>query len=135
MDLYELSFLKIIKLDDDLIEVITNEGVEINHQLMEEYHNWIRTNLKHPCYILVNKLNAYTYTFDVQRNLSTIPEVGAIALLVYSKASQMATQALQKCPKTKAWNSKIFLNRQEAMNWLQDQRQRDAMPARTSSPA
>lgn len=122
MELFELPFLKIVKLKDDLIEVITNEGVELDTHMMEQYHDWIRQNLRHPCYILVNKINAYTYSFDVQRKLSTIPEVKAIALVVYTQASHLATESLLEMPRQTPWNSKIFNNRDEALQWLEQQR-------------
>ena len=122
MELFDLPFLKIIKLGDDLIEVITHEGVELDTGMMEQYHTWIRNKLKHPCYILVNKINAYSYSFEVQQNLSTIPEIKAIALLVYTQASQLATESLQDMPRQKPWNSKVFSSREEALQWLEAQR-------------
>lgn len=123
--MHQLSFAKIIKIGDDLIEVFVAEGVEINSEMMDEYHTWIRNTLTSPSYILVNKINAYTYSFDVQRNLSAILEVKAIALVVYSKASELATEAMIELPKVRPWNSQIFHNREDALHWLNSQRDRE----------
>lgn len=122
MEVYDLSFLTINKLSDDLIEVIVNEGVELNIDMVEECHDWIRNNLKDPCYLLVNKINAYTYTFKAQQQFSAIPEVKAIAFVVYSRISELATEALTKVPKTSPLNNKIFYSRNEALQWLYQER-------------
>jgi len=122
MELYELSFVKLIKLKDDLVEVIVNDGIEYDLAMLAEYHNWIKQNTSHPCYILVNKINDYTYTFDVQRNLGTIPEIRAIAHVVYTKASKISTEAMNDVPKIRPWNAGIFYTREEALAWLDTQR-------------
>lgn len=121
MDLYELPHTKIIKLSDDVAEVIVNEGVEYDMKMVELYHQWIRDHMHHPCCILVNKVNSYTYSFEAQRKLATIPEIKAIALVVYSRASEVATESLVELPKSKPWNSKIFSDREKALQWLASQ--------------
>jgi hypothetical protein len=122
MDVSELSFVKITRLKDDVIEVEVFDGVEIDLAMIEEYHQWILHNLKHPCYILVDKVHDYTYSFAAQRVLSTLAEIRAIAILVHSRTSELATQALIKVPKERPWNSRIFHSRQEALDWLESQR-------------
>lgn len=130
MEIHELSFLKIIKLADDLIEAVVNEGVEITLDMVEEYHAWIRANLKHPCYILVNRINSYTYTFDAQLQISTLPEIRAIALLAYSRPSQLAAESLIALPRVNPWNCQIFSDRDAAIAWLDNQRSLENSQAR-----
>ena len=55
MDLHELSFGKMIVLSDDLAEVIVDEGVEMDLQMVDEYHEWILEHLDSPCMLLINK--------------------------------------------------------------------------------
>lgn len=122
MKLYELSFAKIIKLRDDIAEVIVNEGIEYDMDMVEEYHQWIREHLQAPCYMLVNRLNSYTYTFEVQRKLATIPEIKAIALVVYNRSSLVGAEAIANIPKVRPWNSQICTSREDALAWLESQR-------------
>lgn len=122
MELYELPFAKCIKLSDDTVEVIVNEGVEYDIDMLNQYHGWVKTHLKHPCYIMVNKINSYTYTFDVQRKIATIPEIKAVAHVVYNRASQVATEAMAELPRTRPVNYNIFSSREAALAWLDKQR-------------
>lgn len=131
MEITELSFAKIIKLDADMAEVIVNDGIEYDMDMLEEYHAWICNNMQTPSCILVNKVNDYTYTFEVQRKLAAIPEIRAIAHLVYSRASKLATQAMIDLPKVAPWNTNIFHDRESALQWLQEQRQTDICDTNT----
>ena len=122
MELFQLSFAKFIKIKDDLVEVIVNDGIEYDLDMLEQYHQWIKENTTHPCYILVNKINDYTYTFDVQRKLGAIPEIKAIAQVVYSRASKISTEAMTDIPKVRPWTAGIFSTRAEALAWLNAKR-------------
>lgn len=126
MDLYVLPFVKIIKLSEDIAEVIVNEGVEYTLEMAEQYHQWIRDNMAHPCYVLVNRLNSYSYTFPVQQRLGTIPEIRAIALVTYNRSSELAAESIQNIPKSRLWNSRIFKGRDDALLWLKQQRDQRA---------
>jgi len=126
MDLYELPFVKLINLGDDILEVIVNEGVDYTLEMVEEYHQWIRDHMATPCYILVNKLNSYSYTFEVQQRLGAIPEIRAIALVAYNRSGHLALEAMQEIPKVLPWNSKLFHDREMALLWLREQQAQDA---------
>ena len=122
MDLHQLSFGKIILLGDDLAEVIVDEGVEMDIEMVEEYHDWILNNLTAPCMLLINKINSYSYTFEAQRNLATPKEIKAMAVVSYTRISKKATKALSSLPRDVKWNIKIFGNREDALAWLNSQR-------------
>ena len=124
MEIFELSFVKIIKLDDDLAEVIVNEGVNYDLDMLNDYHDWIRQNMKHPCYILVNRINTYAYTFDAIQKLGTIEEIKAIGMVVYTRASKVAAETLREFPKNRPWNSQIFNSRDDALAWLSSEREK-----------
>lgn len=119
MELHELPFVKIIKLSDDIAEVIVNEGVEYNLDMVDEYHDWVEKNMANPCYMLVNKLNSYSYTFEVQQKLGTLEQIRAIAFVAYTRTGKLSLEALSRVPKTAHWNSKIFDNRNDALQWLE----------------
>ncbi|TSA49673.1 MAG: hypothetical protein D4R48_02985 [Nitrosomonadales bacterium] len=122
MELHDLGFLKAIKIKDDLAEFIVNDGVEFDLPMVDVYHNWITTHLTAPCLVLVNKMNAYTYTFEAQRIIGTLPAIKAVAFVVYNRVSEITTNNLAAMPRDIAWNKKIFDNREEAIAWLESQR-------------
>lgn len=122
MELHQLSFGKAIKLNDDLAEIIVDESVVLDIAMVDEYHDWIANNLKDPCFLLINKVNSYTYTFDAQMKIATLPQIKAMAVVVYNKLSEITTQNLSEYPRERSWNLNIFNNRDEALAWLNKQR-------------
>lgn len=121
-DLFELSFAKLIKLSEDLVEVIIDEGVEVNLRMVEEYHQWLIHNLEAPCMMLVNKLNRYFYTFEAQMKIADIPEVKAVAVVTYNRVSAEASNVVMNMPRKNRVNIRRFDDRESAFRWLEQQR-------------
>ncbi len=119
MKIHKLPFAKLIKLNDSMMEVIVNEGVEMDIRMVNQYHRWLLENLESPFGILVNKINQYTYTFEAQINLADLPEIKAMAVVSYSNISEQATKTLKKIPRKTEWNLQIFDNREDALSWLE----------------
>ena len=118
MNLYELSYAKIIVLQDDIAEVIINDAVVMNAVMVEQYHEFLRSILTSPFSLLINKINSYTYDFDAQIELATIGEINAMAVVAYSRITELATESLASYPRSKKWNLQIFMNRDDALAWL-----------------
>lgn len=118
MDLYELSFAKIIILNDNVAEVMINEGVEMDEAMVKQYHDFLQSHLQPPIYLLINKINSYTYNFQAQMNLATIKEINAMAVVAYNRVTEISTKTLASYPRSDSWNIKIFSNRNEALDWL-----------------
>ena len=123
MQLHELSFAKIIILEDDIAEVIINDGVEMNENMVDTYHEFLITHLSAPCFLLVNKINSYTYDFPAQIKLGTIEQIGAMAVVAYNRTTEIATNTLASYPRDKKWNIQIFSDRDSALQWLISQRE------------
>lgn len=89
MDLYEMSFAKIIILNDNVAEVMVNEGVEMDEPMVKQYHDFLRSHLQSPFYLLINKINAYTYNYQAQMNLEAIKEIKAMAVSAYNRVLKL----------------------------------------------
>lgn len=113
-----LSFGQIIKIQDNLVEVLVDADVEFNMDMIAEYHTWMLENLNAPFAILANKINAYTYTFEAQMNIANLPQIKAMAVVSYSKATEESTNVLIGMPRKTKWNIRIFDDRETALNWL-----------------
>ena len=118
MNLYELSYAKIIILQDDIAEVIINDGVVMNVVMVKHYHEFLRLHLTPPFSLLINKVNTYTYDFNAQVELATIAEINAMAVVVYKRITELTTEALASYPRSKKWNLEMFFNRNDALEWL-----------------
>ena len=118
MDLHELPFAKIIILRDDIAEVMINEGVELDANMVDQYHNFLLSHLHPPFSLLINKINSYTYDFQAQEKLATLSEINAMAVVAYNRITEITTQTLASYPREIEWNLKIFSNRDDALAWL-----------------
>ena len=63
MKLYELPFAKIIILDDNIAEVMIDHGVEMDVEMVEQYHDFLLSHLRPPFSLLINKIKSYAYDF------------------------------------------------------------------------
>lgn len=115
---YSLSFGKIIIIDENIAEVIVDDGVEMGLQMVEEYHQFLLNHIQAPFGLLVNKVNGYSYTFEAQMKIATLPEIKAMGIVVYTNAAEQATSYLYKFHEHDKWNLRQFSGREEALIWL-----------------
>ena len=117
MELHELSFCKIIILREDIAEVIMNDGVEMDLDMVNQYHDFLLTHLTSPFSVLINRINSYTYNFDAQIKIGTLKELNAIAVVSYSRVTDIVSKGMASLPRNKEWNFKMFSTREEALTW------------------
>jgi len=118
MDIYRLSFAKIILLRDDIAEVVVDQGVEINEAMVDAYHAFLLSHLRAPFSLLINKIHSYSYDFVAQQKLASLKQIKAMAYVVYNQAARSTTEYLAGMPRAMKWNLKIFSAREPALNWL-----------------
>lgn len=121
MPTHMLSFGEISILQDDIAEVIVNNGVEFDLEMVKEYHEFLLKEMKAPFSLLINKLNSYTYTFEAQRELASLKQINAMAVVAYNKIAETSTKILTVLPREQSWKIKIFDNRRLALMWLQNE--------------
>ena len=120
MKSYKLSFGTISILRNNLAEVIVNEGVEMDEVMVDEYHDFLLTNLDAPFSLLINKKNSYTYTFEAQKSIVSIKGVDNMAVVVDSQVAIMSSETLLSLNKDNNWNVRMFRTRERAINWLNE---------------
>ena len=121
MTVNRLSFATIEILSSDLAEIIIDDGIEVDLEMLTEYHNWISQTLSDPCMLLINKVNSYAYSFNAQLTLTTLKQVKATAVVTYDAAKISSTEVLASLPRERAWNLKLFTTKDEALLWLKTQ--------------
>ncbi|MDH3560246.1 MAG: hypothetical protein OEN52_04755 [Gammaproteobacteria bacterium] len=119
-DVHELGFGKIILIDEDIAEVIIDNGIEMDMGMVNEYHNFLLTHLKTPFSLLINKINSYSYTFAAQRKLATLPQIKAMAVVTYNPVAETTTRSLIGIPRDREWRINLFNDRERALQWLRD---------------
>lgn len=118
MKTYRLTFAEITILDKNTAEVIINEGVEFDLHLTEVYHDFIKSHLSAPFCLLINKFNSYTYTFEAQNKIASLPEIGCIAVVTTNSYSSYSTKIIMNIRDDKEF-FKTFGTREEAFHWLE----------------
>jgi hypothetical protein len=113
---YKLSFGTIIIINEHLAEVIIDEGVEMDESLVDAYHDFLLSHLNAPFSLLVNKKNSYSYTFEAQKVIANLEEIDAMAVLVGTLGSTLATKTIISLKGRT--NIKIFVTREEALDWI-----------------
>ncbi len=119
-----LCFADIQLIDDNTLEIVADEYVELSSAMLDEYFDFLRAHLQPPRLILANKRHAYTYTFEAQRRLVENEEIFATAVVVYTPMQSATTQALSKMTPHVEWNMRLFEQRDAALAWLHQQRDR-----------
>ncbi len=118
METHTLSFGVVNILQEDIAEVIINENVEFDIPMVEEYHAFLLSHLTAPFALLINKIYSYTYTGTAQLKIGDLPQIYAMAVVAYTKPTEIATRTLVQMPHDNAWNLKIFSTTTEAIAWL-----------------
>jgi hypothetical protein len=111
-----------IILEPDIAEIVVDEGITLDLDMVHDYHDWIRTNMPDPCFVLINKRNAFVYEFDAQLEVGTIKQIKAVAFYTPSDTSYHVTEMLAQLPRKLDWIYKLFYTHDEALYWLKKQR-------------
>ncbi|TYA66022.1 hypothetical protein [Seonamhaeicola marinus] len=121
MKSYKLTFGSIIKLENNLAEVIVDEGIEMDENSVQEFHDFLLQNLTVPFSLLINRKNSYSYTFKAQRLIGKLEEIKAIAVVIATSGALMSTETLINLNKDSDWNIYVFQKRDKALEWLAQQ--------------
>lgn len=113
-----LSFANIFVLGHNLAEVIIDEGVIMDEIMVDEYHDFLLTNLTAPFSLIINKQNCYSYTFEAQRTICNLKEIHLIAVIATTNGALMATETLIKINEHNNWNIELFKDRDLALKWI-----------------
>lgn len=117
-----LNFAKIIILENDVAEIIVNESIEMNLTHIKNMRDVLKENLSSPIYLIINKINHYSYDFESQVEIGNFIELKATAIICYSETTRQTTQFVSKIKTNKNWNMEIFSNKAEALNWIKHQK-------------
>jgi hypothetical protein len=118
MQHHKLSFCRIILLADSIAEIIVDDSVEVNAAMVDEFHEFLLSQLRAPFSLLVNKVNRYSYDFHAQMKLASIRQIEAIAVVAYSRVSAISAESMTNVPRETPVNMKVFPDRESALHWL-----------------
>lgn len=118
---YKMSFGTIIILENNLAEIIVDDGVEMNLTQVNEYHNFLLNNLTAPFYLLVNRKHSYTYTFDAQKIIVSLDKIKKLAVFLNTQGALMSSETLFSLNTNLNWEISWFSERAGALAWLKEE--------------
>jgi hypothetical protein len=122
---YKLSFGYINKLTENIAEVVVDCGVNMTMEMLDEYELLLDSIFKQKFGLLINKINNYTYNYEVKLSIASHQNIKAMAVVNYFPNSQESTKELLTLRKIDKWNlreySGLELGWQNAYDWLKDE--------------
>lgn len=111
-------------LDNNIAEVIVDQGIELSIEMVEELDNYLDTHYSEHFALLVNKANRYSYTYEAQLCLASLDKQKAIAVLYHELNEDPIPSQFDKRRKVDQITIKSFpatkLGTKAALNWLND---------------
>lgn len=117
---YRLDFCTITRRDDDIAILEIDEGVNIDADMARELIDLSKKELgNRPFALLSNRVHSYSLSFDAMYSLASLPNLIAVAIVIYSDRSQLLIETQNYFISTmKKHPLKIFTNMDNALNWL-----------------
>ncbi|MGE5943315.1 MAG: hypothetical protein ACM31G_03140 [Flavobacteriales bacterium] len=118
MKSYRLPFATISIIENNLAEVVIDEGVIMDEVMVDIYHDFLLSNLSAPFSLLINKKNCYSYTFEAQKIICNLKEIHLMAVVITTNGALLSTQTLIKLNENNNWNIELFQERDLALEWI-----------------
>ncbi len=110
----EIDYSTFHDLGSNIMEIIDNEGEEINGERVAQTHQALYEKFNGPYAILINRVNSYSHSNDSLVKISEQEYAIAYAIVVYSKASRIAARMHNLFHN----NVRIFDGKPAAIKWL-----------------
>ena len=117
---YRLEFCTVIHRDDDIAIIEIDEGVNLDADMARELVELTEKELgDRPFALLSNRVHSYSLSFDAMSALANLPNLIALAIVIYSNKSQLLVETQNFFISTmKKRPVKIFTEMEEAIYWL-----------------
>lgn len=117
---YRLEFCTVIHRDDDIAIIEIDEGVNLDADMARDLVELTEKELgDRPFALLSNRVHSYSLSFDAMSALANLPNLIALAIVIYSNKSQLLVETQNFFISTmKKRPVKIFTEMEEAIHWL-----------------
>jgi hypothetical protein len=125
MNKHQLSFAKINILNEQVAEVIVEQGTIISLEMSEEYDRFLTEVFSNNFALLVNKINQYDFSFEAKLSMASHDNLKAIAVVTYDKESKKSVEKVADLRQLDGWNLQVFdglnLGWQDGLDWLHNE--------------
>ena len=121
--IFDLSFGKINIINNNIAEVLVDEGVIFTLEMCEEYDAFLLERFPEKFAILNNKIHKFSYTYEANLHIASLENLIAVAVVTYDKNSYLQSQNYKKLRLQDHWLLKEFsgfkMGREQALEWLE----------------
>lgn len=117
---YTLSFGYILRVRENIAELLIDEGTTVTVDMYEEYLEFIHENFAKPYAVLLNSINQFSFSPAVNSKVGANNSLAAIATVTYSKPQRAMIDKYENVDEE--FNLRKFcgfnLGRNQAIQWL-----------------
>lgn len=119
MSTHALSFARITFLQPHTIEVVIDDGVEVDLKMVDEWRAFMRHHDAIPRLVLLNRVNRYSYKFEALLELAREERIQALAVVYYTAFGRNVVDGvINMLPLKPKCEIVLFARRDEAVQWL-----------------
>ncbi|HUT65707.1 MAG TPA: hypothetical protein VMZ05_06110 [Spirochaetota bacterium] len=116
MILDDLPFGTFQEIEPNILEIIINEGVELDRDHIERIEEGLLEKYSGAYALLIDWVNSYSHKHDSMEQVVRLQNVAAVAIVIYSEASGTAANIHRLYMD----NGQVFEDKARAMTWLRD---------------
>ena len=111
--------------DNNIVEVIVDQGITMSLEMVEECHDFIGQYCLEDFALLINRVNQYNYSFEAKLSVASYENIKAIAFVYYNDDCKSLTENLVELRAHDEWNTQLFYGLefgwQQALTWLKQE--------------
>ena len=115
----QLQFGVIKMLNANLVEVFINEGIEVDLQMVQGFEETLAELMNGRYGLLLNEKYPHSYTVEAEEYFAQMKQLDAMAVVMYTRFTDIASKYLESFHETSSWKMKVFYNRDKALGWLE----------------
>ena len=121
MKSHRISFATVFDLGDRVYSIVVDEGYELQLYHVEELHSFFASETGGESFVLlVQRLYNYSYSAQTKEQITKMPNLLAVALVVYDEDSMELGSEMMKISKSKVLKFNLFTDEKRAEQWLRD---------------
>ncbi len=115
----QFQFGTVKMINANLAEIFINEDVKVDLQMAIECEEVLDMLMPGKYGLLLNERSEYSYTEEAEWYFSEMHNLHAVAVVLNTKFTDIASKYLQSFDEELDWNMKVFYAREKALEWLE----------------
>lgn len=116
---HRISFATVFDLGENVFSTVVDEGTLIDLDHVDEYHSFLASVTEGKSFaMLVHRLYPYGYSDSAKKEITRIPNLCAVGLVVYDEESMNISSEMMELCRSSSLEFDIFTDENCAEDWL-----------------